>query len=302
MNIVSLATSLDEVNSELEELEIDMFASKQEIKEKEEKRREIINALLFYDEFEDLYKTNEALDIDNTLLYPFKEIVNSNGEKEFVRKSQQEYKEDAYKYLDAITNAFNNGEIDRIKFEELKQKSLELVDKQMDRVEEEEKKQEEEIDISYEHEAILKKVEDTKKEFIMTYIGEESYNALSYKYKNMQEVERKALLYKAHTGLCSVMGVTSNIDFTKYDFNEDQTVGREGYCIKTKDINSVPYPLDTILLEQTFKLYISQVMKTKEYTPKQKEDLTKLLYDDLTKQKQLILDKIKKRELTPYGC
>ena len=98
------------------------------------------------------------------------------------------------------------------------------------------------------------------------------------------------------------MGITCNLDSTKYDIDDDRTVNGKGYAIKTKDINSVPYPLDTIILEQTFKLHIKEILKSKDYTVKQKEDLTKLLYDDLSQQKQLILDRIKKRELTPYGC
>ena len=98
------------------------------------------------------------------------------------------------------------------------------------------------------------------------------------------------------------MGITFDMDFTKYDIADDKTVDNEGYCIKSKDINGIPYPLDTIILEQTYKLYIGQVLKNDKYTPKQKSDLAKMLHESLSKQKGLVLDKIKKRELTPYGC
>ena len=59
-------------------------------------------------------------------------------------------------------------------------------------MEEEEKQQEENVDLDAEYNKILENIEDTKHAFIVNQIGEESYRTLGYKYKNMQEVERKS--------------------------------------------------------------------------------------------------------------
>ena len=302
MSIVSLATSLYEVGLELDALEFDIFSNEEDKKQKEIQRRDILNALLFYDEFEELYTNNEKLELDNKLLYPFKEIIDENGNKVFVRKDSEEYKEDVSKYIEELTDYYNDGKIDKETFEKMKEEAEELANKQMDKIEEEEKEQEEEIDIELEHERLLDSIEETKQSFIIHQVGEESYSSLCHKYKNMQEVERRELLHKTHVGLCNELGIACDLDFTKYDYDDDKTVSRDGYSIKKQDINGVPFPLDTILLEQTFKLYISNIIRSEEYTPKQKEELTKLLYKDLSNKKDLILTKIKKRELKPYGC
>ena len=302
MDIASLATRLNQIDLDLEEFDLDMFASKEDKKKKEQEKREVLNALLFYNEFEELYENNEKFELDNKLLYPFKEIIDENGKKSFIRKDSEEYKEDVNAYIEELTNALNEGKIDKKTFDEMKEEAIELANKQMDKIEEEEKQQEEEIDLTMEHQKILDSIVETKQAFIIHEIGENSYSSLAYKYKNMQEIERKELLHKAHVGLCKEMGIKCDLDFTKYDIDEDRTVDRDGYCIKTKDINNIPFPFDTILLEQSFKLYIHNIINSKEYTPRQKEELIELLYKDLSLQKDLILDLIKKRELTPYGC
>lgn len=302
MDIASLASRLNEIELELMDLELDMIVDEEEKNNKENIRRELLNSLLFFDEHEELYTNNEKFEIDSKLLYPFKEIIDENGNKTFIRKDSEEYREDVYKYIEDLTTAYNDGRIDEATFNKMKEEAEELANKQMEKIEEEEKEQEEEMDIGLEHEKLLNDIEETKESFILHEIGEESYSSLCYKYKNMQEIERKELLYRTHTGLCNELGITCNIDFTKYDFDDDKTVNKDSYYIKNQDINGVPFPLDTILLEQTFKLYISNINRSNEYTPRQKEELTKLLYKDLSVKKDLILDRIKKRELKPYGC
>lgn len=302
MKIVTMATSLNQLKDEIDYLKMDLFSDEKEIEKKEEEKKVLLNKLLFYNEFEFLYKCNQKYELDSRLLYPFKEIINDLGEKEFVRKNNQEYKEDVDIYLEKLANAFKEGKIDKNSYNKMKEEAIELANKQIDRIDEEEKKQEEAVDLNQDYNKILNDIEDTKHAFIVNEIGEDSYSSLCYKYKNMQEIERKELLYKTHTGLCKNMGISFNIDFTKYDIKDNKTVNGEGYYIKAKDINSIPYPLDTIILEQTYKLHIGQVLKNNNYTLKQKEDLTKLLYNSLSMQKELIQDKIKKRELTPYGC
>lgn len=301
MNIEQLAISLDKIDDEIGELEIDLLSDKKELEDKKAEKNKLMEALLFYSEFETLYKNNEEFDFDSKLLYPFKETFNKNGDKIFVRKDSKEYKEDVSKYLEILDEAFKMGKIDKETFKEMKEEAIELANKQMDRIEEEEKEKEEEVDLNEDYNKILDDIESTKNAFIINQIGEESYGLLSNNYKNMQEVERKELLYKTHTGLCKEMGISFNMDFTKYDLDTDKTVSNEGYCIKTKDLNSMPYPLDTILLEQTFKLHIGQILNNKNYTPRQKEVLTKMLYDSLDRQKQLVFEKAKKKELKYYG-
>ena len=302
MNIVMLATSLDDISKEIDELTIDLFADKDELKEKENTKKQLLNQLLFYDEFQYLYENSQNLKLNSKLLYPFKEVYNEKGDRVFKRKTAKEYKDDVSDYLEELEEAYKANKIDRKNFLRMRKDAIELGEKQMDRIEKEEKEQEDEVDLKQDYENILRNVEDTKRAFIVNEIGEDSYQSLSYRYKNMQEIERKGLLYKTHVGLCKEMGISFDIDFTKYDIKDDKTVSRDGYCIKTKDINSIPYPLDTIILEQTYKLYIGQVIRSHDYTLKQKEELTSLLYKSLAQQKQLVLDKIKKRELSPYGC
>lgn len=302
MDIVRLASMLDDLDKELDDLSIDLFADEEEKKYKEEQKRKIQNELLFYNEFEQLYENSKEYELDTTLLYPFKHIINEQGEKVFQRKSKEEYKDDVKSYLRELQEAYEDGKIDRKTFVTMRKDAVNLGEKQIERIQEEEKEQEDEVDLEQDYRTIVEQIESTKRSFILNQIGEESYGALSYKYKNMQEVERKELLYKTHTGLCNEMGISFDMEFTKYDIKDEESVTRDGYCIKTKDINNVPFPLDTIILEQTYKLYIGQVLKNIQYTDKQKEDLTKMLYQSLSQHKNLILDKIKKRELTPYGC
>ena len=301
MNIASMASLLNELEVEIEELSIDMFADKNELIQKEHQKRKILNELLFYDEFEQLYENNKKYDLDSTLLYPYK-VLNENNEKIFKRKNSEEYKEDVAKYLEDLKELYENGELDRKTYLSMREEAIELAEKQMERIEDEEKEQEEEIDLDQDYHKILEEIENTKKAFIIHQVGEESYGALCYKYKGMQEIERKELLYKTHTGLCKEMGIKFDMSFTKYDIKDEDTVNNEGYCIKLKDISNIPFPLDTILLEQTYKLYIGQVLQNTEYTPYQKTILSKMLHNSLAQNKNLILDKIKKRELTPYGC
>lgn len=302
MNIADLATSLSELESELEYMEMDLLVDEEELKKKEQERKKLLNELLFYDEYEDLYENNNKYELDSKLLYPFKEAYDEQGNLIFLRKSSEEYKEDVQAYLDELTVAFNEGRIDEATFNEMKEEAIELATKQLDRIEKEEKEQENDVDLTSEYNQILDGIETTKEQFINNQIGEDSYKTLSYNYKNMQEIDRKELLYKTHTGLCNELGISFDFDFTKYDIKDDKTVDNEGYCIKTKDVNGIPYPLDTIILEQTYKLYIGQVLQNEKYTPKQRNDLAKMLHESLSKQKGLVLDKIKKRELTPYGC
>lgn len=302
MDIAQLATLLDNLDKEIDELSIDLFADKDELKRKEQQKRRVQNELLFYNEFESLYKNSEEYELDATLLYPFKQVIDEQGNKVFKRKNKDEYKEDVSTYLEELKQAYEDGKIDRKTFLTMREDAISLGEKQMDRIEEEEKEQEETIDLQQDYRNILEQIETTKRSFIINQIGEESYGGLSYRYKNMQEIERKELLHKTHVGLCKEMGISFDFSFTKYDIKDEDSVNQQGYCIKTKDINNIPFPLDTILLEQTYKLYIGQVLKNNDYTDKQKEDLSKMLYESLSQHKNLILDKIKKRELTPYGC
>ena len=302
MTIVSLAVKLEALNDEVADLSIDLFADKEEFTKKKEKLKKVQNELLFYSEYAQLYTKSEDLELNTSLLYPFEYVIDPQGKRIFERKSIEEYKKDVKSYLKEVETAYKNGKIDRKTFLAMQNDTIELATKQVERIQEEEKAQEEQVDIYQEYNMILDQIETTKKSFIVNQIGEESYGALSYKYKNMQEVERKELLYKTHVGLCNEMGIAFKMDFTKYDIKDEDSVTNEGYCIKTKDINNIPFPLDTILLEQTYKLYIGQILVNKNYTQNQKDDLAKLLYKSLAAQKNLILDKIKKRELTPYGC
>lgn len=300
MNIVDMATSLNEIETELDYLKMDLLSDEKEIIQKEKAKRKLMNELLFYDEFAQLYENNKKYELDSTLLYPFKTVIDEKGNQVFERKTSDEYKDDVNKYLEDLTEAFNQGMIDQKTFKEMKEKAIELANKQLDRIEKEEK--DNKIDISSEYEEIVRDIENTKEAFVMRQIGEDSYQSLSYKYKNMQEVDRKELLHRTHNGLCNEMGIAFEMDFTKYDIDDDKTVTNDGYCIKSKDINGIPYPLDLIISEQTYKLYIGQVLKNNKYSPEEKSKLTSLLYNSLSKQKEVVLEKIKKRELTPYGC
>ena len=119
MDIASLATSLNEVEEELDYLKMDLLADKEEVKKKEEKRKKLLNELLFYDEFEELYENNKKYELDSTLLYPFKVTFDENGDKVFLRKDSEEYKEDVRAYLEELENAFKEGKIDKKTYEEM---------------------------------------------------------------------------------------------------------------------------------------------------------------------------------------
>lgn len=302
MKINELATLLHDLDEEIQDLEIDMFSSEEELKNKEEERRKILNELILFEQFEELYKNNEEYEIDSTLLYPFKSINDEFGNEIFVTKNKEEYKEDVNKYLEELTVLYEEGKIDKKTFNEMKEEAIDLAKIQIKKikVEEEEKDKEEEeikeIDIEEEYHKTIESIENTKQAFIVKQIGEESYNSVCIKYKNMQEVERKEMLIKTHRGLCKEMGIKCDFDYTKYDLKSEDTVTKDGYCIKEKDLNEVPYPLDTILLEQTFKLHIKQLLNNKSIVPYQIEELTKLLYRDLEKQKELIFANAKKEK------
>jgi len=302
MDIEALATRLNDLNNEIDYLKMDLLADQNELKRKESEKRNVLNELLFYNEFKELYENSEKYQLDSKLLYPFKESMDAFGKKVFLRKDSEEYKDDVNEYLKRLEESFKNGNLDKETYVKMSKSARTIANRQLDRIEEEEKKQENKMDLDEEHTQILREISSTKKSFIVNQIGEETYSALGYKYKNMQEVERKELLHKTNQGLCKEMGESCDIHFSKYDLKETDTVSKDGYCIKTKDINTIPYPLDTILLEQTYKLYIHKILNDKKYSERQKEALTKALCKSLSKEKDLIQEKIKKRELTPYGC
>ena len=304
MKISELATLLHEIEDDIQELEMDMFSSAKELKDKENEKKKVLNELILFDKFEDLYKNNEKYELDSSLLYPFKSIIDEKGNEVFVCKDKEEYKEDVNKYLEDLNTAYEEGKIDKKTYNEMKEDAMSLAKTQLKKIKEEEKEQEEEkeedIDLEEEYHKTLESIESTKKAFIVNQIGEESYNGVCIKYKNMQEIERKQLLRKTHLGLCKEMGITCDLSYTKYELKTDQTVSRDGYCIQEKDLNEVPYPLDTILLEQTFKLHIKQILNNKSIPLHQVDQLTKLLFKDLEKQKELVFQNAKKREISPY--
>ena len=186
MEIAMLATSLHEIDAQLEYMDMDLLVDEEELKKKEEERKKLLNELLFYDEYKMLYENNEKYELDSKLLYPFKEAYDEQGNLVFLRKSSEEYKEDVQTYLDELTLAFNEGRIDQKTFKQMREDAIELATKQLDRIEKEEKEQENNIDLSIEYNQILDNIETTKESFINTEIGEDSYKTLSYNYKNMQ--------------------------------------------------------------------------------------------------------------------
>ncbi len=301
MKISELATLLHTLEDEIQELEMDMFSSEKELKDKQSKREKVLNELTLYNKYKELYKNNAKYELDSKSLYAFKSLTNEKGEEVYVCKEKDEYKDDVNKYLEELTNAYNEGKIDKVTFEKMKLEAISLANDQLKRIKEDKKEEnDKEIDIEEEYHKTLESIESTKEAYIGNQIGEDSYNGVCIKYKNMQEIEKKQLLRKTHEGLCSEMGIECDLDYTKYDLKTNQTVSRDGYFIKDKDLNGMPYPLDVVLLEQTYKLHIKEILNNKNIPSHQKEKLTEMLCDNLEKQKSLVFENAKKREISPY--
>ena len=300
MKIGELASKYFSLKEDLEMLEMDMFASEEEKKEKEELFKRIRNELFVYDEHEKFYEKNDKLGINVSLLYPFKEIQDEQGNITYIRKDSEEYKEDVKVYLQILVDMLANNEIDRKEYEELKEEALEVADKQMDKIEEEEKEQENEFDLDAEYENIMDSIKETRDSVVYNQIGENSYGILQNQYKNMTEVERKEVLFGTHTKICVEMDVTCDMDFTKYEIKTPNTVNKDGYCMMTTDVKGNQYPMEVMLFEQISKIYIKEIYNKEGYTPLQKERLALRVAENIDKQKQMILNNYKKRELDIY--
>lgn len=300
MKINELATKYFSLKEDIDMLEMDMFSSDEEKEEKEKEYNRVRNELLMYDDHEEFYKKNDELGIEVSLLYPFKEAQDEQGNVIYVRKDSDEYKKDVGMYLSILEDMLNNNDIDIVEYEELKEEALEVADKQMDRIEEEEQEKEEEIDLDAEYENIMDAIKETRDNVVYNQIGENSYGILQNQYKSMTEVERKEVLLGTHTKICVHMDITCNIDFTKYDLKTPECVNREGYCLTTKDVKGNEYPMEVMLFEQISKIYMKEIYNKKEYTPLQKERLALRVANNIDKQKQMILSNYKKRELDIY--
>ena len=212
----------------------------------------------------------------------------------------RKYKEDVKLYLQILEDMLRNNEIDRKEYEELKEEALEVADKQMDKIEEEEKEQENEFDLDAEYENIMDSIKETRDSVVYNQIGENSYGILQNQYKNMTEVERKEVLLGTHTKICVDMDVKCDIDFTKYEIKTPNTVNKDGYCMMTTDVKGNQYPMEVMLFEQISKIYIKEIYNKEGYTPLQKERLALRVAENIDRQKQMILNNYKKRELDIY--
>ncbi|MBR3890792.1 MAG: hypothetical protein IKJ30_01810 [Bacilli bacterium] len=300
MKINELATKYFSLREDLEMLEMDMFASEEEKKEKEEEFDEVRDELLMYNKYKKFYEKNEKLGINVTLLYPFKEVQDEKGNLKYVTKDSEEYKMDVGMYLQILEDMLHNNEINNDEYEELKEEALEVADKQMDKIEEEEKEKEEEIDLEAEYENIMDAIKETRDSVVYNQIGENSYGILQNQYKSMTEVERKEVLLGTHTKICVEMDITCNMDFTKYELKTPECVNREGYCLMTKDVKGNEYPMEVMLFEQISKIYMKEIYNKEGYTPLQKERLALMVANNIDRQKQMILNNYKKRELDIY--
>ena len=300
MKIEEMATTYFALIEDLEALEIDMFANEEEKKEKREKLKRVRNELFFYDDHKEFYDLNDKYNLEVELLYPFKIVENENNEISYIRKDSEEYKEDVQKYFDILEELYQQNEIDKDEYDKLKEEAEEIANKQMDRIEEEEKEQEAEIDLQEDLNNILDSIKETRDSVVYNQIGENSYGVLQNQYKGMTEVERKEVLLGTHTKICVEMDTTCNIDFTKYELKTPDTVNREGYCLMTKDVKGNEYPMEVMLFEQISKVYIKEIYNKPGYTPLQKERLALLVANNIDRQKQMILNNYKKRELDIY--
>ena len=235
------------------------------------------------------------------MLYPYKAIKDENDNIIYISKNSEEYKDDIKKYLEDLEQLFLDNKIPEEEYLKLKEDAMDLADKQMDKIVEEEKEKEESIDLDEEYENIMDNIKETRDTVVYNHIGENSYGILENKYKNMTEVERKEVLYHTNTEICVSMDITSNITFTKYDVDTKDCVNREGYCVMTKDVKGNQYPLEVMLFEQISKVYMKEIYKNPEYTPLQKERLALRVANNIDRQKQMIIENYKKKQLDIYN-